>query len=303
MKSKLFALVILLGVSHSLSAYPISPRPLRKLIIEAKYIAYATVVRIEETKVNDYWNDTKAILAIKEVLQGRIRSDTIEVFFTPFMICPAPAQYREGTSVLAFLRKAKKSDGYTTHALSYGAKTLDDSEYEIYKQRIIEMRHILRMDNNEIQTPRTIDWLLKCAINPVTRWEGVYELSPKSDFMSYYDQDKQTFVLKYRLNGTQKALLREVFFEIDELQYYDLALIDLIVEETDPELLEFLINKVKNTNTEKVWYRKFIFVRIAEVSNRDDLRMIVREMEELDYFDENRDEKENELARAFLEKI
>lgn len=301
MRTKVIITILLIGIGQSLFAYPITPRPLRKLVMESEFVVYADVIEIKTIETNDHRSDTKAILALKEIIQGKIKNDTIDVFFTPNMICPSPARYEKGTTVLAFLDKMKK--GYSTHALSYGSKTIDSVGFEVYKSRITEIQNILKLKNEDEQTKKTINWLINCAIEPTTRWEGIYELSPQSDFMSYYDQDKKTFISKYKLNDTQKSKLRQAFFTIDNLTYADMGLIDLVVKKNDSELIDFLIKKLKECDIEKMWYKDFLMTRIAEFTDRDDLRKIVKEIEMLDYMDKKREEKANQLAKEFIDKI
>jgi hypothetical protein len=301
MKIKIIITFLLIGIGQNLFAYPITPRPLRKLVLESEFIVYADVIKIETIESDDNWNDTKAVMVIREILQGKMKKDTIDVFFTPGMICPSPARYEKGTTVLAFLDKQKK--GYSTHALSYGSKTVDSIAFEVYKNRINEMQNILTLKSESEKNEKIINWLISCAVNPSTRWEGIYELSPQSDFMSYYDQDKKTFVRKYELNENQKIRLRKAFFEIKNLSYSDMGLIDLIVKKNDTELINFLIKELKESDIEKMWYKDFLMVRVAEFTDRDDLRKIIKEMEELDYMDKRRDEKSNQLAKEFIEKI
>ncbi len=301
MKIKILITLLLFGIAKSLFIYPITPRPLRKLIIESEYIVYADVIEIKSLKTNNNWNDTKAVLVLREILQGKIKNDTIEVFFSSGMICPAPAIYIKGAKVLAFLDKHKKR--YSTHALSYGSKLINDEGFKIYKSRIIEMQNILKINNKDQKVKKTINWLIDCAVNPSTRWEGVYELSPQSDFMSYYDQDKRTFIRKYELNDNQKSKLRQAFFQIENLRYTDMGLIDLVVKNNDTELIDFLIKQLKESDLEKLWYKDFLMMRIAKFTNRDDLKEIVKKIEELDYMDKKRDDKANELAKKFIEKI
>lgn len=301
MKIKIIITILLIGIGKSVFSYPIKPRPLRKLVIESGFIVYADVIEIEAIETDNHWNDTKAILVIKELIQGKINNDTIDVYFTPNMICPSPARYVKGTTVLAFLDK--KKNGYSTHALSYGSKTVDSVGFEVYKSRIIEIQNILNLKNEDEKIEKTINWLITCAIDFNTRWEGIYELSPQSDFMSYYDKDKETRIRKYELNQTQKSILREAFFAIDNLTYTDMGLIDLVVKKNDTELIDFLIEELKETDIEKMWYMDFLMARVAELTNRDDLRKIVQEIEQLDYMDKNREEKANQLAKEFVEKI
>lgn len=269
--------------------------------MESEFIIYADVINIEKIESDDHWNDTKAVLVIKEIIQGKIENDTINVFFTPGMICPAPARYEEGTTVLAFLDKQKKD--YVTHALSYGSKTIGTKAFEAYKSRIIELQNILKIKDEDEKAEQTIDWLVTCAVDSHTRWEGIYELSPKSDFMSYYDQDIGTYMREYDLTEIQKSKLREAFFKIDDLTYTDIGLVDLVVQKNDTELINFLIKELKEADIEDMWYLDYLMERIAKFTDRDDLRRIVKKLRNIDYMDKKRDEKTNQLAIEFIEKL
>ena len=301
MRIKIIITILLIGIGQSVFAYPITPRPLRKLVMESEFIIYADVINIEEIEADDHWNDAKAVLVIKEIIQGKIENDTINVFFTPGMICPSPARYEKGTTVLAFLDKQKKD--YVTHALSYGSKTIGSKAFEAYKSRIIEMQNILKIKDEDEKAEQTIDWLVTCAVDSHTRWEGIYELSPKSDFMSYYDQDIGTYMREYDLTEIQKLKLREAFFKIDDLTYTDIGLVDLVVQKNDTELINFLIKELKEADIEDMWYLDYLMERIAKFTDRDDLRRIVKKLRNIDYMDKKRNEKTNQLAIEFIEKL
>lgn len=300
--NKLLLTILLIGIVYNTFAYPIEPRPLRKLVIESEYIVYADVIRIEKTKTKKKFSNTvKAILAIKETLQGEIKADTIAVNFRPNMICPAPANYIKGTTVLAFLDKTES--GYKTHALSYGSRIVSATTFETFKSRIKEMQNISELKNEAIKAEKTIDWLVTCATNSDTRWEGVYELSPESDFMSYYDKEQEAFIRNHELNDNQKSRLREVLFTTQKLNYSDLGLIDLVVKKDDIELINFLKEQLKEMEIDDFWHEIFLIRRIAEFTDRDDLRKIADEIEQLNYLDENRKEKSKQLTLEFIEKI
>jgi hypothetical protein len=105
-----------------------------------------------------------------------------------------PAQYEKNTQILVFLDK--DDNKYSTHALTYGLKTLEQSEYEIYKSRILEIQKILKITDKKERRIKTVDWLIDCASNPVTKWEGLQDLAPQSDFISYYDFQQLVFTQK-----------------------------------------------------------------------------------------------------------
>jgi hypothetical protein len=301
---KLLFLLFIVGIFQSAFAYPISPRPLRKLISESENIVIAYVLKSETMPAaKNHWESTRAVLVVREVLQGKIKEDTIYVYYSPGMICPAPATYMDGTTVIAFLDKQKKGDGYTTHSLSYGSKTLEEKGLLLYKERIKEMQAIQKIRTEEEKTEKTIEWLITCASYSETRWEGIYELSPESDFMSFYDQDRDTFTRKYALTKNQKERLRKIFFSIDYLDYNDLGLIDLVKKRNDPELVSFLIEKFKELKKEDLWYADMFMERIATYSDREELFEIIENIQQLDYMDSDYNEKKMQLTSEFLKRI
>src|SRR5690554_4227660 len=124
MNKTAFLILIFLGLSIDLFAYPISPRPLRKLVMDSEYIIVGYVSKTYDRKKDkDDWGTKVAKIAVLERLQGNIKEDTIEISFTPNMICPAPDRYFDSTFVISFINK--RDGKYHTCALSYGAKTLE----------------------------------------------------------------------------------------------------------------------------------------------------------------------------------
>ncbi|MEI9908964.1 MAG: hypothetical protein WDO71_04420 [Bacteroidota bacterium] len=67
---------------------------------------------------------------------------------------------------------------------------------------------------------------MKCASEKCTRWEGIYELSPESDFMSYYDGDETTRKDIFLSSQHRKSLFT-ILLAIDTLNYSDMGLADI----------------------------------------------------------------------------
>jgi hypothetical protein len=204
---------------------------------------------------------------------------------------------------LAFLYKEKEGNRYSTHSLSYGSKELNKDQYAVYKNRILEMQEILKIKNEEEKHTKTVDWLVECALNDATKWEGTYELSPESDFMSFYDQNQETFVRKFELNDAQKQRLRTAFFSQKTLNYYDLGLIDIITRPNDKELLNFLILRFKQSHKDFLFESDFFMSRIADLSDREDLRQILEKSKKIDMFDKDYDKKTKEIVNEFVAKL
>lgn len=190
MNKTIISILIFFGPFVDLLAYPISPRPLRKLVLESEYIIVGYVSKTYvKNNHKDIWGSKVAKIAVLEILQGNIKEDTIEISFSPYMICPAPDRYYDSTFVLSFINKINGE--YQTCALSYGAKTLKKEEIEIYKTRIFEIQNIMKIKDEEKQYQEIVEWLVKCAEIQTTRWEGVFELVYKGDFMPNNSKDKK----------------------------------------------------------------------------------------------------------------
>ncbi|HEX9927400.1 MAG TPA: hypothetical protein VGB02_02525 [Pyrinomonadaceae bacterium] len=90
-------------------------------------------------------------------------------------------KFKIGKRLLLFLRKDKEGDGYSLVDYGFGAKALSDADLRIYEKRIEEIASILA--SPEKQAERTVEWLVRCAEESATRWEGAYELDASFDLI------------------------------------------------------------------------------------------------------------------------
>lgn len=278
--------MVFFGLTNNIFAYPISPRPLRQLVIESQFIIVGFVVKtFDKEKVNNDRNSKVARIAVIENLQGNIKMDTIEIAFNPNMICPTPDRYFDSNYVISFINKDKKSGKFYTHALSYGAKTLKMEEIEIYKQRILEIQQIINIKDIEKQRIETVEWLVKCAENETTRWEGTFELNPESNFMSYYSRTKSQDFKKV-INAEQKERLKKALLNTKEM--IDFGLVDLVYEGNESQIDELLLTKLKNLNEEEYWIADN-FMNILKYKNTsNEMDEVIEEFKKLQFeFDKN----------------
>jgi len=198
------------------------------LIIESQYIVSGKVISITELEPepNDHNPQSMAKIAIIEVLQGEISTQFINVQYDNLkgFTCPAPAHYEVNTTVLAFLDFSENK--YITHALSYGSKKLEPDEIEIYKTRIIEMQNILQLDDSLKKYTETVDWLIMCAEHPTTQWEGVCELSPHNNFMSFFSEYQPSY--EQLLSNEQKNRVLRILQKKECFDHRDFGIIDLV---------------------------------------------------------------------------
>jgi hypothetical protein len=240
--ARILFILIIIGVSNDLFAALLVPRPLRQLVIESDYIIVGYVVKISEKKrLEDEWTTRIAKIAVLENLEGEPKKDTIEIEFNPDMSCPYPDRYYDSTFVIAFLDWDKKRGKFFTHALSYGAKTLSKKEIEIYKQKIFEIQQILKIPDKEKQRIETIEWLVTCAENPVTRLEGIEELSKNQKIDSSSPKDISQI---FNINTNQKERLKNVLLNLNG--YVDFKLVDLVYKGNESEIDGLLLQKLKS---------------------------------------------------------
>ena len=279
MKTIIITLLAFGGLIVNAFAYPIPPRPLRQLVIESEYIIIGYVVKTFDKKRNEGDLSSRvARIAVLENLQGNIIKDTIEINFNPNMVCPSPDNYFDSTYVISFVKKDTKSGKFYTHALSYGAKTLEKDEIEIYKQRISEIQQILKIPKTEKQKTETVEWLVKCAENEPTRWEGTYELSPERDFMSDYSQNKmQDF--KTMINNDQKARLKKALLNTNGT--VDFGLVDLVYKNNEIEIDKFLLTRLKNLKEDDYWIAEDFMYILKHKNTSNEMNKVLKEFKKL----------------------
>lgn len=302
---KLFFIIIIIFSCNSISAtiYPITPRPLRKLVIESDAAIVGKVVSVYDKKHEGkkkknihYTSHKVAKIVVIEVLQGKVKNDTIEILFNPNMICPSPPMYYEKTSVIAFLDN-NKSGGYSTHALSYGSKTLDSIGISTYKDRIIEIQKILKLQDSVSKRTETIEWLVKCAEKKTTSWEGVFELSDFKEFSNDPDNSFKNF-----LTESQKARLKNAFISSTQSSYYDFNLSDLIYDENKSEIDSILLEKLKKLPEEDYYYASDYILRLKHKNTTEEMEKLLTKYYEVQFENEKIQEK-NKIIVEFIKLV
>jgi hypothetical protein len=269
------------GLTGYVFAYPISPRPLRQLVTESQFIIVGYVVKtFDKKKDSNNWESRVARIAVLENLQGQINKDTIEIEFVPNMVCPAPDRYFDSTFVISFIDKDEKSSKFYTHALSYGSKTLEKNEIQVYKQRIAEIQQILTITDSIKRRYETVEWLVKCAENETTRWEGTFELSPESNFMSHYSKGKkQNF--KNVINTEQKERLKNALLSTTGM--INFGLVDLVYKDNETQIDNFLLAKLKNLREDEFWVADDFMNRLKHKNTSKEMDRILEKFEKLQF--------------------
>lgn len=278
-----FILVLFLwGSSDSLWAYPIYPRTLSDVYKEADYVVYGKVVGFiddsppaskDGVPPPPSMHDGFAVIVIHEELKGEITETQICIADQRSFMCPEPFHFEEGQEVLLFLNKDRKANFYWTFAMSYGGKEVTAEEYSLYKKKLLDLQTILDQSNQEIQEQQYIDWVVNCIKEPLTRWDGVFDLLNEKEENTF---ERNLVANPYSISREQNRELRQLIFNKAVLDYLDVRLLDYLKEENDVEILDFLYKKVKTTSVENGSYTFFMLGTglIAELLHRDDLKLL-----------------------------
>jgi hypothetical protein len=84
-------------------------------------------------------------------------------------------EYAKDDVVLVFLRRVDKGDGYISADGERGIQKLPKDDLKVYVRRIEELAAIMRSEKPDESA--LAEWLVRCAEEPATRWEGAYDLA------------------------------------------------------------------------------------------------------------------------------
>jgi len=153
------------------------PQSLRQLYEKSDLIVVGRAGRsaIGSAKGGD---QIKTEYLITSVLKGKSRRQKINVAHYE----ETDKNFAEGKTALLFLSKGSAENGgsrgsYVLADFSTGIKALPRTDIDTYTDRI---RELAAIEQRKYSTDDIIEWLVNCAEDPATRWEGAYELAEGS---------------------------------------------------------------------------------------------------------------------------
>ncbi len=303
---KFFIILFILALSfQAVAFYPISPQPLSQLVTESQLIIRGKVIstgRVTDTEPKNSWDVDYAIIAVTEVWQGSIKQKNVKVYFTLGMICPQPGVFFDNEDVLAFLDKREKADGYEVHALSYGVKhELNEEGFAAYKARVSEMQDILKLSPGSEKNKRMTEWLVSCAENKATRWEGTYELSGRKYTMTVIKKNQKEEKIEIDMSSKQRMRLFTAFMKEDTLSYDELELADIVVQVDTCAVLNKLKTALAEVDTDGLYLADGIMQRISAVCLQPELSNIYKKISSLYAWEEKNNAERLKLYQQFLE--
>ncbi|MBI3986425.1 MAG: hypothetical protein HY343_05875 [Lentisphaerae bacterium] len=233
-------------------AFPIEPVSLRQMIRSSDLVVVARVEPGPRPKTDSdeitgfsFRDVSPARLRASTVLKGSAPDGLIEVHFNPNMICPSPPRFPEGTNVLAFLCRSPEGKGYSTVALSYGAKTVSEAEARAYSERITAWLDLERQYHNDIPTNAVVEWLVKCVETPVTKWEGAFELADRRPYLGSHTVSSP---FAPHLSEQQRLRISNVVFSAEYITSGDLALLQIFKVKAKSPVIHHLLDCLRRAS-------------------------------------------------------
>jgi hypothetical protein len=173
------ALLAAVSVIRRSLACPIEPpqQPLRTLY---KLSARVIVARVMKSEMAESDEDSMVMKTMKTSLEvtNNLKGDGEYIVQLYHMVwvsegAGVPDNFTPGNRLLLFLDK-REEGGYEIDDENYGVKKLSDEDLKVYVERIEELAEIMKKDPPD--NSAIVEWLVRCAEERATRWEGAYEL-------------------------------------------------------------------------------------------------------------------------------
>ncbi len=168
------------------------PMPLRPLYIISERIVVAragqSALLPTETTENYQQTPVRTSFYVSQTLKGK-EEEVVHVYQMLYGDNRSvPKTFAEGTTLLLFLSPQEGGEGYELAASdSFAVKKLSEDDLKVYVERIEELAVILR--DKEPDKNKIVDWLVRCAEEKATRWEGAFELNT-SQYALINEQEK-----------------------------------------------------------------------------------------------------------------
>ena len=276
-------------------------------------------------------------LMVSSTLKGDGSESVVNVYH--FIYGDQESPFPRGESLLVFLKHGgtigvpKSAGGYELADFSRAIKKLSTSELGIYVQRINELAqlsHEQRPNQEEL-----VEWLVRCAEDPATRWEGAFDLAssaaglrascsqddsdedsdpPEELNQEQSDEptaavatveptpepqalgDRATFAAL--LTTDQKQRLMKALLATEKITEGDEALIELAVDFHDPRLLPFLVSQLHRVEANPR-ERAYTIVRVvAELLNDRRINALSESCQGAPYDDEEEDKDSGKTTSA-----
>lgn len=190
----------------------IPPQTLRTLYKHSDRIVVARVGHTEVVEPDENSAHVRTALHVARNLKGKDEGPVVFVHHETWEEegVEQPGTYKQGEQLLVFLeRHGEEGDdeeargGYTVDNATYGVKKLSDEDLKVYLARISELEQIEAQKTPD--KTALVEWLVRCAEEKATRWEGAYELMLSAQALERANEEKE-----HPVDPARAALIAEL---------------------------------------------------------------------------------------------
>lgn len=242
------------------------------------------------------------------------------------------ARLKEGERYLLFLVPREEGDGYWIDPI-YSAKKLSDEDLKVYLERLRELAELTRREPED--KAALVEWLVRCAEEPATRWEGAFEFeqsarapalmkrmnkwppppapvppggeAPAGDVSGEepslgsrrvaFAYDFTDPALFPLLSAAQKQRLADALFGAPELGEGESALLQVVKEFEDPRFVPFLLGRLHRVEEDPPEAAAGWLAALASALKNKHLIELTKVYErEATFYDRGEEEEEEEVA-------
>jgi hypothetical protein len=163
------------------SACPVVlPKPLRVLYRESTLVAVGRVVGSVAVETGEGSTPMKTSLQLSSLLKGESKERVVHLYHYAWGEADesSPKVLAKDDVLLVFLMPGEDGDGYVPADYERGVRKLPPDDLKVYVSRLEELASIMR--SKKPDAAALTEWLVRCAEEPATRWEGAYELAPET---------------------------------------------------------------------------------------------------------------------------
>jgi len=232
--TKALAIVLALGFSKHLFAFPGAPLPLYELWKRSDGIVFADVI----STVSD-GAQQRASLSVVTVLKGdAAKVQPVVTVFTRLGGCPYPHTFKANERILLFLEWDSQELMFTPVGASEAVITTDAPGLKHYKSALDELPTIYKLTEDQRIREALLRWSVRCSLDPVTRQEGLMSLA--------WAKPRDTPSNEWLLPEEAELLIRAITNESTAKE--TLGIIELMITHPSPRIDNVLLDSLTKCN-------------------------------------------------------
>jgi len=234
-------------------AFPLfaAAHPLRRLYRKADLVVVGKPGETVTVAKDDLDRTYRTTLAVTQVAKGKA-ADPREIAIQTHKLgyCGVgpganPSAYPKGKTLLTFLRWDPAAKAYSPVANPYASLVLDDPTLAACLKQLQELDAILEEKPGDPPGAATVDWVVRCIENPLTRAEGVKELAVGEQAPFIEGEPRKDWVPVEALTEPQRKRIVDALVSPHVLQEADCSLFYLVWSSPDPRINPYVIGELR----------------------------------------------------------